>query len=49
MPLRLGASGSVRVSSGLASPGSNARFKRPKRYEVVNRLPKNSDGKILER
>jgi acyl-coenzyme A synthetase/AMP-(fatty) acid ligase len=26
-----------------------ARFKRPKRYEFVDALPKNSCGKVLER
>ena len=26
-----------------------ARFKRPKRYELVDRLPKNSYGKVLKR
>jgi acyl-CoA synthetase (AMP-forming)/AMP-acid ligase II len=26
-----------------------ARFKRPKRYEVVDQLPKNSYGKVLKR
>ena len=25
------------------------RFKRPKRYEIVNALPKNNYGKVLKR
>ena len=43
----VGAASSRRV--GRASAGPIARFKRPKRYEFIDELPKNSYGKVLKR
>ena len=55
--MRSGARSSSRSSSVEVDPADLdahlleriARFKRPKRYEFVDELPKNSYGKVLKR